>query len=173
VVSDQVLKVETVADESSIPLATLVEDSDVNRELYWRRRRHWTMLWIATAVVILSFLLQVRSEKQVAFVGLQDYPLPPTCMSESLFGVRCPGCGLTRSFVYFAHGQWRESLAMHRLGWLMVVAVLLQFPYRLLGLRHPEGMPLKEEIPVWFGRFLIFALIANWLFDMLGPGPYC
>ncbi|MBN1911354.1 MAG: DUF2752 domain-containing protein [Pirellulales bacterium] len=80
-----------------------------------------------------------------------------------MFGVSCPGCGLTRSLIHLAHGRWRESFETHRLGWFLALAVLLQFPYRLLGLRHPNHMPLGRYVPVWFGHTLILLLIVNWI----------
>ena len=148
----------------AIPLEDFATDeADEARARRWRHQRHRQMLWISCVVVGLSFLLQVRPGGLVAFRAFESYPLPQSCLSRSLFGIDCPGCGLTRSFVYLAHGQWSESMAIHRLGWLMAVSVLLQLPYRILGMRHPEGLPLGRRIPVWYGRMLIFLLIANWV----------
>lgn len=40
----------------------------------------------------------------------------PICVYRSLFGVRCPGCGMTRSVSCAVRGMWAESLAYHPLG---------------------------------------------------------
>ncbi|MGI4789608.1 MAG: DUF2752 domain-containing protein [Janthinobacterium lividum] len=45
--------------------------------------------------------------------------LPSICLFYNLTGLPCPGCGLTRAFVCIGHGQWRESLHWHPLGWLI------------------------------------------------------
>jgi len=79
------------------------------------RHHRWMLLWSAV-IVLLAFVLRVRNEERVYFVGLPDYPLPPSCVSYMCFGVRCPGCGLTRSFVYLAQGDWESSWQQHRLG---------------------------------------------------------
>ncbi len=47
---------------------------------------------------------------------------PVLCPFRLLTGLPCPGCGMTRAWVYLAHGWWRESFAAHPFG---VVAVAL------------------------------------------------
>ena len=131
------------------------------------RGHHWTMLLISCGIVVLAFLLEVRPDQRVALPAAPQWPMPETCMSRQLFGLHCPGCGLTRSLIHFAHGDWRASLAMHRLGWMMAAAILLQFPYRISCLRHGHVSPLGKRIPKWFGYALVGALIANWLFEMI------
>ena len=132
-----------------------------------RRQRHIEMLCVASAVVVLSFLLQVQPDERVAFVGLDNYPLPHTCVSRSLFGWSCPGCGLTRSFIHFAHGEWRASFQSHRVGWVLLLAILCQFPYRILSLRHPGTEYLGGRFLKLTGYTLIALLIGNWLFNLV------
>jgi hypothetical protein len=48
---------------------------------------------------------------------------PVLCPFRALTGLPCPGCGLTRSWVYAAHGWWEQSFASHAFGVLLLVAV--------------------------------------------------
>src|SRR4051812_48909265 len=114
-----------------------------------RRERHWTMLSVATVIVVFSFALEVRSDQRVELRFLPGYPLPQSCLSRQWFNCNCPGCGLTRSFIYLAQGDWDRSLALHKVGWLMALAVLVQFPYRLFALRSNA----HNTSPVWARRF--------------------
>lgn len=132
------------------------------------RRRHYEMLVIASAAVLLALILRVRDDGRVVFWGLPDYPLPPSCLTYALFGIKCPGCGLTRSVVQLTHGHWASSWHFHRLGWLMALAIVLQLPYRLLALRGGRP-PLGTRLPQLIGYVLIFLLIANWLMDWILP----
>lgn len=52
-------------------------------------------------------------------------PLGGMCLSHELFGIDCPFCGMTRSFVALAHGDLRASLAWHPAGPLLFVAMML------------------------------------------------
>lgn len=128
-----------------------------------RFRRHREMLVICLAVVGLAFLLEVHSDQRVAFTFLPGFPLPESCPSRSLFHVDCPGCGLTRSFVHLAHGNWRAAWAIHRVGILLALAVVLQIPYRIAALRSPMGLPLGTSFPKFFGSVLVALLLVNWL----------
>jgi len=50
---------------------------------------------------------------------------PVLCPFRALTGLPCPGCGLTRSWVYAAHGWWEQSFSSHPFGMLLVAAVLV------------------------------------------------
>src|SRR5262245_42705428 len=73
------------------------------------RKRHWSMLQICAFVVIMAFLLQTRPDHRVQFRWGPSVPLPETCGSKIFFGMECPGCGLTRSFISISHGDFAEA----------------------------------------------------------------
>ena len=87
---------------------------------------------------MLAFVLQELPDGRVAVRGFPQFPLPQTCTSRAWLGLKCPGCGLTRSIIHLAEGDWRASWHNHRLGGLMAVVIALQIPYRLLALRRTE-----------------------------------
>ena len=144
-----------------------VSAASAREEARGRRRRHLEMLGVAVGVVVLAVLLQVQPDQRVAFRFLPAYPLPQTCLARSLFGVNCPGCGLTRSFIHLAHGDWRRSLATHHLGWLLASAILFQFPYRVHALRHGDCSEATLVAYRCFGYFLLVMLLGNWLCQMV------
>ena len=88
-------------------------------------------------------------------------------MSRTLLGVRCPGCGLTRSFIHLAEGDWRAAWQCHRLGGLLAAVIIFQIPYRLLALRRPETAPISSRWQSGLGIVLIALLIVNWLADVV------
>lgn len=128
-----------------------------------RAKRHRSMLWVAALVVAAALVLKVPSPDRVEVAGFPGIPVPGLCLSKSVFGVDCPGCGLTRSLVCFFHGRFAASWRAHRVGWIMAIAVLLQFPYRIAALVRREDDPLGKWTPSAFGYALILLLIGNWL----------
>jgi len=124
---------------------------------------HRLILAIAAGIVLVACVLQVRSDQRVAVSPFSRWPLPEVCQSKVLFGVDCPGCGLTRSFVHLAHGNIPASLAVHPLGWLVALFVLAQFPYRIWALKTRSAAPLGERTP-WIITGVLFALLlAVWI----------
>jgi Protein of unknown function (DUF2752) len=127
--------------------------------------RHREVLVIACVVWVLAFLLVEVPGGRVAVRGFSQFPLPETCTSRTWLGVKCPGCGLTRSIVHMAEGDWRASWHAHRLGFLMGVVIAFQVPYRLLSLRRPEHPLIAPRVQAILGYALIALLFANWLVE--------
>ena len=128
-----------------------------------RRSRHRMMLAASTTVVVFAVLFSVRDGQRVEIRFLSNIPMPETCWSHSLFGVKCPGCGLTRSIIYLAHGDWQASWKMHRVGFVMALAILAQFPYCIVGLWCKKDYPLGRTFASIVAWTLIALLIGNWL----------
>ena len=66
------------------------------------RSHHRNMLMASVAMLLLALVLHETENGRVAVRGLPNLPLPHSCMSRQLFGVECPGCGLTRSVIHLA-----------------------------------------------------------------------
>ena len=125
------------------------------------------MLVIAFGVCLLSFVLEVGQDQRVHPVGMSNWPAPETCLSRSLTGLSCPGCGLTRSFIDLAHGRWMDSWRHHHLGWLMGFAVVAQIPYRAAALAGWCRPHQSNWALILFGELLIAALILNWCWQLV------
>lgn len=50
---------------------------------------------------------------------------PVLCPFRLLTGIPCPTCGMTRSWVHTAHGQWAEAVSQHPLGPAVMLLVLV------------------------------------------------
>ncbi|MFQ3648945.1 MAG: DUF2752 domain-containing protein [Gemmataceae bacterium] len=126
------------------------------------RAWHLQMLILCALALAAAPLLQVQGRDKVSLRGWSAAELPPLCGSQIFFGISCPGCGLTRSWVSLAHGEVSRSLDHHRLGWLLMLLALLQIPYRLHALY--TGKPLlPDRLATGIGLALIAALFLNWL----------
>lgn len=76
----------------------------------------------------------------------------PGCMFKSLFGIDCPGCGMTRAFFALIRGDFAESIVYNPalIPFLITItAVLFQ-----LKIKHPKG----GVFVMWL--FIITSLIA-------------
>ena len=122
---------------------------------------------MACAVCVLAFALQESCPTAASpCAALTQFPLPQVCASRSLLGLKCPGCGLTRSIIHLAEGDWRASWRSHRLGGFMALVIVLQIPYRLLALRRLDRPLLPVRWQVVLSSALIALLVGNWLVDL-------
>lgn len=148
--------------------AAELRDAAYRRELS-RAKHHRLMLWLAAMIVGGTFLLEVRDDQRVTLRGVPSVVLPESCAGKVVFGYECPGCGLTRSFIWAGRGEWLRSLEMNRVGFLMMLAVVGQIPYRLAMLgRFRRGEPTTLRWPARIGWFLIAALFINWGLKLFG-----
>ena len=130
-------------------------------------KRHRQVLAVAGFVAVMALTLQVLPDQQhVAFRGFAAYPMPHVCTSRTWLGMRCPGCGLTRSIIYLAHGDWHASLRAHRLGWMMAALIALQVPYRVLSLRRPDRPLIGPRACDVIAFAIIALLLGSWVYDL-------
>jgi hypothetical protein len=127
------------------------------------RNFDWVFLGLGVVVIGLSFLLGRESDGVGVSLPLLDYRLPSICAAKNLLGVDCPGCGLTRSFISLAHGNFWASFQANPVGWLYFGVMAFQIPYRSLLIwqwSHDKPTYRIENGPL---IFLTVCLIAQWI----------
>ena len=85
---------------------------------------------------------------------------PVICPFRIATGLPCPGCGLTRSWVYLAHGRWTESLLAHPFGVVaaaLVVVLIATVVRARIRDQNPPELPRIVRRP-WF-----VWLVAMWV----------
>ena len=88
-------------------------------------KEQWLQLIFAASIILLSCIL-TPSNSQDDRVTIFGFKTPILCLHRLIYNKPCPGCGLTRSFVCFAHGDIRTSYNYHRLGIPLFIIILLQ-----------------------------------------------
>jgi hypothetical protein len=130
---------------------------------------HWTILVLACGVVTAAAMLSVRNRQQVV-VPILNQPLPGTCTFFRFTGLPCPGCGLTRSFISMAHGQFAEAWRFNSAGLLFFAVVLGQIPYRawqIHRIRCGRGEHRFAGVDTWVLVGLVFVLLLQWACALL------
>jgi hypothetical protein len=60
------------------------------------------LLLVPAAVLVATMLLPTGWESPV-----------PLCLVKGLTGLDCPGCGMTRAFLFIGHGRFTDAAALH------------------------------------------------------------
>jgi hypothetical protein len=130
------------------------------------------MLVYCLIAVGLAFLLSGGSDGHVHLPGpiaaLAPSGLPSLCPSEAIFGLRCPGCGMTRAFVAMAELRVADAWRLNWGGPLFFLMALFSIPHRiyLIRARSPRPWTVSPRLQ-WLGYTVIFLMFAGWLFDIL------
>ncbi|MBC7645017.1 MAG: DUF2752 domain-containing protein [Thermoleophilia bacterium] len=91
---------------------------------------------------------------------------PVICPFRNLTGLPCPGCGLTRSWVYLTHGWWGHATAANALGVVLALAlVVLSVVHVSRRLRGSSGVDVMALVSA---RTTIALLWAPWLLFAIG-----
>ncbi len=85
---------------------------------------------------------------------------PVVCPFRLVTGLPCPGCGLTRSWVYLAHGRWGDAFAANPFGLVAMVAAVALVVTVANGL--VTGTPVPSMTRIVTSR-PFFAVAAAWL----------
>lgn len=94
--------------------------------------------------------------------GIEDGPV--LCPFRLATGLECPGCGLTRAWVYATHGQFGASFAANPFGiplLLLVVAVAVVVVVRRVRRERPPSLDALVAHPlakIGLGAWLLWAL---------------
>ena len=127
---------------------------------------HWTFLVLSLLVVAAAMSMTVRDGDRV-IVPIIDKPLPGSCTFLRLTGVPCPGCGMTRAFISFAHGRLDEAWKYNPAGFLFFGIVAFQIPYRIFQIfriRRGLGEHHFARVDRWILLALVAILIVQWFF---------
>ena len=103
--------------------------------------------WLAIIIVVALYLLMHK-----VFGAF--------CPTVIIAGLPCPGCGLTRSVIFFLTGQWERSFYLHPLGGAVVLFAGYCFWFRYI--RRTKIPALK-----WIITGLVIAAIVIFVVRMI------
>lgn len=116
------------------------------------------------ASLALARVLATASPTAVYVAGRE---LPVICPSRLLFGVNCPGCGMTRSVLLTLGGDLRGALAVNPAGPVLVAALILLAAQLLLAARLDEGgTPARRRLLSWatlYGAVVVSVMLIQWV----------
>ena len=147
-----------------------------NRADAGRKLPELAAIAFCTAVVVCSGLLGPGGESHSAgesvSLARDGTWLLPACPFRTVTGIRCPGCGTTRSFIAMGHGRLAEAWRYNRAGPFIYAFILLQIPYRVLRLAWPafSRRTARDDLTLKTLTAAACLLIANWMVLALSGG---
>jgi hypothetical protein len=121
-----------------------------------------------TGAALLASLALARglASASPAAVHVAGHELPVVCPSRLLFGVNCPGCGMTRSVLLTLGGDLRGALGVNPAGPFLVAALILLALQLLLAARVPEASAsARRRFLPWasvYGVVVASVMLIQW-----------
>ena len=109
--------------------------------------------WVAAFGVAAVGVACVRSPATI-----EDGPI--LCPFRLITGLSCPGCGLTRSWVYTMHGDWAAAFGANMFGPLLIAAVVVLAAV-VVGRRIRRRPPPALEVIA--RNRVTYAVLGVWL----------
>ncbi|MDF1661135.1 MAG: DUF2752 domain-containing protein [Planctomycetota bacterium] len=147
---------------------------EIPDEMYHSYTFDREQLVLALFVLVMSLLLEVNpAGNGVTLFGID---MPESCTYKQFTDQNCAGCGLTRSFIHAIRFS-PETFDMNRVGFIWLIVILAQIPYRSWRIIQTRRMirlglvDLGLDANLWFWRLfrraLIFSLLGNWIFNLI------
>ena len=114
---------------------------------------HLGLMLAAIAVITLSFLMRLVGDTFVFMPG-SFLPMPESCAMKQMFGMPCPGCGLTRAFISISDLKFVRAWNFNPASFVVYAFVVGQIPWRIF-----------QMIRIAKGKLPLFSI---WLFVPLG-----
>jgi hypothetical protein len=111
---------------------------------------HILILIFCVGIFAAAFMLSADDSG----VNLLGWKLPMTCSLYKTFHIKCATCGMTRAFVYAAHGNWARANEMNSIWPVVAAAFFFEMLYRVVTL---SAWPAKAARPLRVGHAAVLA----------------
>lgn len=121
---------------------------------------HGILVIFISCIVFLSFIMTVKQNEANIMIGNTTI-FVPKCTFLETFGIRCPACGLSRGYIYIAHGMFKEAWAMNRMSIVLYMYSVIQLIYSIFFLitKGKYEKDILYIVPV----SIALLLIINWI----------
>jgi Protein of unknown function (DUF2752) len=140
----------------------MAQSADSTSQLAVARSGRLTDAYIAAGCVFFLVAAHLLTPSPSGF-GTHEEIIPVPCPWRAMTGVPCPGCGLTTSVTWTAHGRLDRAFACHYLGPFVYVAGWVMLAWSLLALGFGVPSPTKYLSRRRFLQVLVTIYLGAWI----------
>lgn len=121
----------------------------------------WPSTYFFAVLLVASALLPLPQSNAIA-------GMPSICAFHNFTGLPCPGCGLTRSWVSMAHGQFANAFVWHPLGPFLFGSALLYTLWSGWTALMRPSFPLPMKLQTRLILALALVMLGFWALRLAG-----
>jgi len=162
--SDTVKQTEPASVDSAVGVAyQRPSDAYIRSELWL----HGIFFAMAAAVLLMSFLMRSEGETEVFMPGFNS-PMPETCSARRMFGIDCPGCGMTRAFISISSGRFARAWSFNPASFVVYLFVALQIPWHSIQIWRlcKSGVPIVTRWAYLAPIAMVVVIFSHWIWRM-------
>ena len=131
------------------------------------RRQRGLYAMIGVGLLGLLLLAAVLQPSGTGIGTHRQLGLPP-CTFLTVFGVRCPSCGMTTSWSYFVRGQFGQAWSTNAGGACLAVLAALASGWSMFVAVRGELQPsLRREYALAIGLVVSTVTLVDWVSRLL------
>lgn len=125
------------------------------------RTIHLLSALMILGVFIVSAIAYIQND--AAFLNIFGLHEIGRCYYRENFGLMCPSCGLTRSFISIENLNFADAIKYNRIGVFIYILFVLTFIFNILGfLKHKKTL-IFGKVVAYYGFFACVGLILSWV----------
>ncbi len=131
----------------------------------------YVWVFVVTSIFLVALILKPVADTQAELaVAGTSIVLPGLCQFKRMFGRDCPGCGMTRSFMYIARFQPTKAWAIQPVGTLLAFFLAASIPHRIWQIvQLHRGRIIRSTIGIEVSIVLTLAAMAylRWFWQLV------
>jgi hypothetical protein len=139
--------------------SSIIKASNYLDERYYPVPHHLFQAILFASILLAAWFSSVQS----SHISIFGHTIPSLCMFKNITTLDCPGCGITRSFVFAVHGYWHESYIMHFWGIPLAAFLVFQVGYRFWRASGRSPIQFNPAFTRWFRIFVVLSILVQWL----------
>ena len=145
------------------------ELDELEPEVRGRSTEHWVLFLFALAIPIVLTLMAIGFTPDERGFGTHEQLGIRPCLTLDLWGIPCPGCGVTTSVTLATQGRPLDSLRTQPFGLLLAIGGVLFTLWSLWAtLRGRDLYVTIMNLPLArLGRSLITVVLIAWIYKWI------
>lgn len=136
----------------------------LKRLLTYRNLHIVSVLAILGVFTIAAIAYIQKDVAFINFIGLNHYEIGK-CFYREHFGITCPSCGLTRSFISIENFRFRDAFSFNRVGIMIYLLFIFVLVFNVFGICKAKITGYIGKCIAVYAVLICLVLVISWVLN--------